>query len=161
MKSFVINNRQGDDLMKKVIIALVLVLSFVVAGNCYAAKALKKTVAVFDFKNDSGYSAKANLGKDFSMQLSDALIQSGKFIVLSRKDLDVVMAEQDLSKSSRFAKTNSAKTGKIVPAQILIKGQITEFQENTSGGGQGLNIKGFKNWIQEIFSACCSYCSAN
>ena len=29
------------------------------------------------------------------------------------------------------------------PAQILIRGSVTEFQENTGGGGQGLNIKGF------------------
>jgi len=70
------------------------------------------------------------LGQDFSTQLSDALVQSGKFIVLSRKDLDVVMAEQDLAGSNRFAKSSAAKTGKVVPAQVLIKGQITEFQYN-------------------------------
>ena len=74
-----------------------------------AAKALKKTVAIFEFANDSGYTSQANLGKDFSMQLQDALIQSGQFIVLTRKDLDVVMAEQDLAQSGRFAKSNSAK----------------------------------------------------
>jgi len=129
--------------MRKLIGFAVLVLSVAFATNCFAAGALKKTVAVFDFDNDSGYRAKANLGKDFSMQLSDALIQSGKFIVLSRKDLDVVMAEQDLAKTGRFAKANAAKTGKILPAQILIKGQITEFEEKSKGGGQGLSVKGF------------------
>jgi len=109
----------------------------------HAARGIKKTVAVFDFQNDSGYSSKINLGQDFSTQLSDALVQSGKFIVLSRDDLDVVMAEQDLAESRRFAKSNTAKTGKIIPAQILIKGKITEFEEETSGGGQGLSVKGF------------------
>jgi len=129
--------------MKRALIIAVLAISVVFASDCFAAKALKKTVAVFDFKNDSGFSSSASLGKDFSTQLSDALLQSGKFIVLSRKDLDVVMAEQDLAQSGRFAKTTSAKVGKIVPAQILIKGQITEFQENTKGGGQGLSVHGF------------------
>jgi len=125
----------------------VLILSLLVGllnsqdGLC--AENLKKTVAVFDFQNDSGYRSYANLGQDFSMQLSDALVQSGKFMVLSRKDLDVVMAEQDLAQSDRFAKSNTAKVGKIVPAQILVKGQITEFEENTSGGDQGLKISGF------------------
>ena len=128
---------------KKLIFLTVAVLAFM-APNCYAAKALKKTVAVFEFKNDSGYSAIGNLGQDFSMQLSDALIQSGQFIVLTRKDLDVVMAEQDLAGSDRFAKSNTAKKGKLVPAQILIKGRITEFTEKKSGGGQGLRIKGFR-----------------
>ena len=117
-----------------------LTLSWTTSGFCTSA--LKKTVAVFDFKNDSGWSSVATLGQDFSTQLSDALVQSGKFIVLTRKDLDVVMAEQDLAASDRMAKSNTAQVGKIVPAQILIKGQITEFEENTGGGGQGISIKG-------------------
>ena len=124
-------------------LALVVIFSLILITNVFAKEALKKTVAVFDFKNDSGYSSISNLGQDFSMQLSDALIKSKKFIVLNRKDLDVVMAEQDLAASNRFAKSNTAKIGKLVPAQILIKGQITEFEENTSGGGQGLSIHGF------------------
>ena len=117
-------------------------LSLTAGTNGFCAEALKKTVAVFDFKNDSGWSSVATLGQDFSTQLSDALVQSGKFIVLTRKDLDVVMAEQDLAASDRMAKSNTAQTGKIVPAQILIKGQITEFEENTGGGGQGISVKG-------------------
>ncbi|HOW35190.1 MAG TPA: CsgG/HfaB family protein [Candidatus Omnitrophota bacterium] len=127
----------------KVLIFLTVValsLGWTTAGFCSGA--LKKTVAVFEFQNDSGYSSIATLGQDFSTQLSDALVQSGKFIVLTRKDLDVVMAEQDLAASDRMAKSNTAKIGKIVPAQILIKGQITEFEEDTSGGGQGLSIHG-------------------
>ena len=75
-------------------------------------------------------------------QLSDALVQSGSVIVLTRADLDVVLAEQDLANSDRFAKSNAAKTGKVVPAQILVKGKIADFEENTSTGGQGITIKG-------------------
>lgn len=122
------------------LVALVLILGWTTAGFC--ASALKKTVAVFDFKNDSGYSSIVTLGQDFSTQLSDALVQSGKFIVLTRKDLDVVMGEQDLAASDRMAKSNTAQVGKVVPAQILIKGQITEFEENTGGGGQGISVHG-------------------
>ena len=128
--------------MKWFFLGLGFLFNFSFLAGGFSADSLKKTVAVFEFKNDSGYSGYANLGQDFSMQLSDALIQSGKFKVLTRQDLDVVMAEQDLSRSGRMAKSKSARTGKIIPAQILIKGRITEFQENTSGGGQGLSIHG-------------------
>lgn len=128
--------------MRWILLGLVFLFNFGFLAGGFSADSLKKTVAVFEFKNDSGYSSYANLGQDFSMQLSDALIQSGKFKVLTRQDLDVVMAEQDLSRSGRMAKSKSARTGKIIPAQILIKGRITEFQENTSGGGQGLSIHG-------------------
>ncbi len=136
--------------MKRILgFLLVAGLALILVGNANAEKALKKTVAVYDFSNDSGYSSQGDLGKDFSVQLQDSLIQSGQFIVLTRKDLDVVMAEQDLAQSNRMAKSNAAQTGKIIPAQILIKGQITEFQENTSGGGQGINIKGFSIGAQK------------
>lgn len=135
--------------MRCLILLLSVVFNFVFATNGSAAQALKKTVAVFDFQNDSGYNALGNLGQDFSTQLSDALVQSGKFTVLTRKDLDVVFAEQDLAASGRMAKSSAAATGKAIPAQILIKGQITEFEENKSGGGQGLSIEGFSIGTQK------------
>ena len=128
--------------MKCKAILIGIVFSVMCVTNAMGASSLKKTVAVFDFQNDSGYSSVLNLGQDFSTQLSDALIQSGKFIVLTRQDIDVVIAEQDLAQSGRFAKSSTAKVGKILPAQILIKGRITEFQENKSGGGQGFSIHG-------------------
>ena len=52
------------------------------------------------------------------------------------------MAEQDMENSDRFAKAKTAATGKIVPAQLLVKGKITDFQESSSGGGQGLSLYG-------------------
>ena len=126
--------------MKKCLFLFVVGLFF--TTNVFALEALKKTVAVFDFQNDSGWSGTATLGQDFGTQLSDALVQSGKFIVLSRQDLVPVMAEQDMENSDRFAKGKTAATGKIVPAQLLVKGKITEFQESKSGGGQGLSMYG-------------------
>ncbi len=129
--------------MKKVGVAcLLFLLGLSLVGN--AGPKVKKTVAVFDFQNDSGVGAWGDIGRDLSMQLADALVKSGQFIVLERKDLDVVMAEQDLASSDRFAKSRTARKGKILPAQILIKGRITEFEQNTSSSGQGLSIKGFK-----------------
>lgn len=136
--------------MKKgLFILAVLVLGWTTVGSC---EALKKTVAVFDFRNDSGWNNIANIGTDFSTQLSDSLVQSGKFIVLTRKDLDVVMGEQDLAASGRMAKSNAAQTGKIVPAQILIKGQITEMEENTGGGGQGISVRGISLGMKKASS---------
>ncbi|MFA5316081.1 MAG: CsgG/HfaB family protein [Dehalococcoidales bacterium] len=130
--------------MKKagLVLATVLVLQFMVVTSCHALESLKKTVAVFDFQNDSGFSGYVNLGQDFGTQLSDALVQSGKFIVLSRQDLVPVMAEQEMANSDRFAQSGTAKLGKIVPAQLLVKGKVTEFQETKSGGGQGLQLYG-------------------
>lgn len=129
--------------MKIVSIFLSMVLSCIYINNAWALENLKKTVAVFEFHNDSGYHSEPLLAKDFTTQLSDALIQSGKFIVLTRSDLDVVFAEQDLASTNRMVKANAAKTGRAIPAQVLIKGRMTEFEANTAGGGTGLSIAGF------------------
>lgn len=127
--------------MKRMVILMVMGLILGHSKDIFALEGLKKTVAVFDFQNDSGFAGAITLGQDFGTQLSDALVQSGKFIVLSRQDLVPVMAEQDMANSDRFAKSNNAQLGKIVPAQLLIKGKITEFQENKSAG-QGLSLYG-------------------
>ena len=128
--------------MRILIFILSAMISCLPVSNALALENLKKTVAVFDFENDSGFGGAVRLGNDFTVQLTDALVQSGKFNVLTRQDLDVVFAEQDLAASGRMAKSTTAQTGKAIPAQILIKGQITEFEENTSGGGQGFSISG-------------------
>jgi len=130
--------------MKKLGITLgILILLFCNAGNSHALDALKKTVAVFDFENSVNTWGGWKIGRDFATQLTDSLVQSNKFTVLSRTELDAVLQEQNMANSYRFSQSNSAKTGKIVPAQILIKGKITEFEESQSGGGQGLNLRGF------------------
>ena len=102
----------------------------------------KKTIAVAGFENASGISSYIRLGDDFTAQLNDALMQSGQFIVLSRSELSKVFTEQDLAASGRMAGSLSAQKGKAIPAQILVTGTITEFEEQSSGGGQGLSIRG-------------------
>lgn len=138
-------------MIKKIIFPLAVFLFFsLLYTNVFAqsktshtkANGPKKTIAVTRFENSSGINSYITLGDDFAAQLSDALIQSGRFIVLSRKDLGAVLTEQDLADSGRLAKSLSAQKGKVIPAQILITGNITEFQENTQGGAQGLNIHG-------------------
>lgn len=102
----------------------------------------KKTIAVARFNNTSGMNSYINIGDDFSAQLTDTLMQSGQFIVLSRQDLSAVLTEQDLADSGRIAKSLTARKGKVIPAQILVTGNITEFEENTGGGSQGISIHG-------------------
>jgi curli biogenesis system outer membrane secretion channel CsgG len=102
----------------------------------------KKTVAVIKFENASGLRSYVNLGNDFTTQLTDALVQSGDFVVLSRTELADVFGEQDLAASGRMAKSLTAQKGKAIPAQILVTGKITEFEKGTEGGSQGISISG-------------------
>jgi curli biogenesis system outer membrane secretion channel CsgG len=127
--------------MRKVLILTALFILFSLQES-FALNALKKTIAVFDFENDSGIDGWYNIGQDFGTQLSDALLRTEKFIVLSRQDLAPVLAEQDLANSDRFAKSDTAKIGKILPAQLLIKGKITEFEYKTSDSKNGVRLYG-------------------
>lgn len=104
----------------------------------------KKIVAVSNFENKTSYSGQWRLDNGMADQLTDALIQSGEFVVLERQTLSDVMDEQDLAQSGRMMKSKSAKTGKLTSSQILIKGTVTEFQAKSEGSSSGINMFGLK-----------------
>jgi curli biogenesis system outer membrane secretion channel CsgG len=104
---------------------------------------LKKIVAVSSFENKTNWRGQVDLGDGMADQLADALMQSGQFTVMERQQLGAVVAEQDLANSGRAQKSQSAQTGKLVNAQILIKGTVTEFEENSSGSANGVGFGGF------------------
>lgn len=107
------------------------------------AATLKKIVAVSRFDNKTAYSA-ATIGDGMADQLTDALMQSGKFIVMERQNIKDVIKEEDFANSGRVAKAKSAETGKLVAAQILVQGTITEFDNNSSGSQSGVGVAGFR-----------------
>lgn len=121
-------------------------IALAVAGLASSASgaALKKIVAVSRFENRTSWKGQVSLDDGMADQLTDALIQSGQFIVLERQTLGDVMAEQDLAASGRMAKSQSAQMGKLTSAQILVKGTITEFDTKTAGSASGIGVGGFK-----------------
>ncbi len=103
---------------------------------------LKKTIAVSRFENNTDVAGQASIGTGMADQLADALIQSGKFVVIERQTLEDVVAEQDIAASGRAAVSETARTGNIIPAQILIKGTVSEFEAETQKGGTGISVSG-------------------
>lgn len=149
--------------MKKVI-WLVLCLIFVLVGQAYSEKVLratvvkegemaalpagravlgpKKMIAVADFENKANWSSTWSLGEGMSEQLTTALMKTGQFIVLERQSIDDVLKEQDFGASGRTTTAGGAQMGKIYKAQILIRGAITEFSQE-SKGSTGIRIENF------------------
>lgn len=129
--------------MKKILIfsaiAIGVSLLFWFQPQSYGAT-LKKTVAVSRFENKSNWRGQWALDRGMADQLTEALVQSENFVVLERQTLGDVLAEQDLAASGRAAKSKTAQTGKIIPAQILVTGAITEFEHSSAGGGGGLKV---------------------
>jgi len=108
----------------------------------HALAGAKKVVAVSNFENKTSYSGQWSLDNGMADQLTDALIQSGEFVVLERQTLSDVMDEQDLAQSGRMMKSKSARTGKLTSSQILVKGTVTEFQAKSEGSSSGISMFG-------------------
>lgn len=110
--------------------------AFAQAGN------LRYTIMVNKFENKSNWRGQWDLGDAWGTILTDRLVQSGRFIVLGEADMrGAAMSEQNLAASGRTAQgKKTAKTGRMSPAQLLVKGAITHVQD-VKGGGGGIGFK--------------------
>jgi curli biogenesis system outer membrane secretion channel CsgG len=110
-----------------------------------ATGGLRYTIEVIKFENHAKYTGQFALADSWSAVLTDSLQQTGRFIVLGEADMrGAAMAEQDFAKSGRVAAGSKAPvTGAMTPAQLLIKGEITHFQDGTSSSGGSVGIAGF------------------
>jgi hypothetical protein len=71
------------------------------------------------------------------------LIRTGRFIVVERPEIGRVITEQDFGVSGRTAGGEAAQIGKILKAQIMISGAVTEFEASGGGQGGGFAVQGF------------------
>lgn len=105
---------------------------------------LRYSITVSKFENKAGWAGQWDIGDGFGEIMTNALNESGWFIVLGEKDMrEEAMEEQDFAASGRAAGGKKApKMGRMTPAQLLVKGAITHVQSSTTGGSGGLNFKG-------------------
>jgi curli biogenesis system outer membrane secretion channel CsgG len=105
----------------------------------------KKRVAVTGFEDKSGVVRGWNLGNGFSEMLTTAMVKTNRFIVLERQALGDMMTEHDLASAGLISKETAIKKGKMLGAQLIVRGAITEYQENveTKSAGGGVNVGAF------------------
>jgi len=99
--------------------------------------ALKKRVAVINFEDRSGYGH--NIGQGVADMLVTSLVESDKFSVIERAELDEILKEQGLGQTGLVTPQSAAKVGQLLGVQRIITGSITEFgsKQNKVGGGIG------------------------
>ena len=107
---------------------------------------LRHSITVSNFENKANWRGQWNLGDGFTEIMTNALHESGWFIVLGDREMrNEAMDEQDLGQSGRTAQgKKTPKIGRMTPAQLLVKGAITHVQDGTSGVGGGINIQGIQ-----------------
>ncbi|MCC6694451.1 MAG: hypothetical protein IT365_02370 [Candidatus Hydrogenedentes bacterium] len=72
--------------------------------------------------------------------LQDALMNSGRFVVVERAQLDAILKEQDLGAAGRINSQTALKIGQIVGASIMIQGTVTQFEPGEEGKSGRVNI---------------------
>jgi curli biogenesis system outer membrane secretion channel CsgG len=109
-----------------------------------ATGGLRYTIAVVKFENHAKYAGPLALADCWGAVLTDSLQQSGHFIVLGENDMrTAAMGEQDMAKTGRMATGDKTPiTGVMTPAQLLVKGEITHFQDGTQGSAGNFGIAG-------------------
>ncbi len=106
----------------------------------------KRTVAVSRFIAKSDFDAQyglSDVGGGLTAILTNALVESGQFIVVERTTLSDVLAEQQLKASGAINQESGPQLSKLVGASLLIMGSITEFGDEQSGMGISIGFQGF------------------
>jgi curli biogenesis system outer membrane secretion channel CsgG len=92
------------------------------------AMASKKKVAVSAFRND-----KVGLSGKIESQIAKQKLDKKRyFTILSRQDMQKVIAEQKLQSSELMDAATSSKVGKLVGAQAIINGEIASANAESS-----------------------------
>ncbi len=85
---------------------------------------------------NGGSAYEPDFGTGLSEMLTTALIDSGRFVVLERKMIADITAEQTLTTGAN-ANPNASVKGALLGAQALIRGAVTEFSYSSSSTGTG------------------------
>ena len=104
---------------------------------------VKPTIAVMKFENRSTMPLGWDIGGGMKDVLVDRLCSTGKFQVIERPELDLIMKELRFQQTGATRKHNRAKLGQIKNVQYLIKGTVTDF-------GPVSTKSGYLSWADNL-----------
>jgi outer membrane protein OmpA-like peptidoglycan-associated protein/curli biogenesis system outer membrane secretion channel CsgG len=123
------------------------------AATAVAQGAPRPRVAVLDFdyatvqsQSAAIFGTQVDLGKGITTMLITSLVKDGTLSVVERTALDKIVTEQNFSNSNRADPSSAAQIGKLLGADYVIVGSITQFGNDTQKqnvGGGGGNWHGF------------------
>ncbi len=86
----------------------------------------KLRVAVVRFQDKSAY-GRGKLGGAAQDVLTTELARSGKFIMITRQDLNTILDEQDLARSGTIKAGTGAKSGEVLGVNAIVTGVVSQF----------------------------------
>jgi curli biogenesis system outer membrane secretion channel CsgG len=103
----------------------------------------KKRIAVAKFDAAGAFTAQYggwDIGGGLAAQLTSALVNSGHFIVVERAELASVLREQEMALQKIVSKETATQVSRVLGAQLLVRGSVTEFEQRAGGGGLRLGV---------------------
>lgn len=114
---------------------LVLALAFATAP---AHAQGKPRIAVVGFENNTTSQLWGDrLGEAAADELTTQLVKSGEFTVLERAQIQKILDEQHAGQSGAIDPATAAQIGKVLGAQVVLLGSITQFSVDERSGGIG------------------------
>ena len=128
------------------------------AAAALECKDPKKRLAVLRFGGTGKYGSFEgwDVGEAIAAQLATALEQTDCFVLADRMALSDVLREQELGLAGVTGREYSPAAGGLIGAQLLVKGEITEFEPGKQGRGMtagiglddvGLRLGGNRNTV--------------
>ncbi|MEX2450365.1 MAG: CsgG/HfaB family protein [Rhodospirillales bacterium] len=114
-------------------------------------------MAVGKFTSTGAFSSKYgswDIGGGLSAMLVSALVESQRFIVVERANLQRVLSEKELKGAGLVNKSTGPGPGKLIGVQMFIHGAVTEFGTDDEGGG--FSIGGSGGGIGSLLSGALS-----
>ena len=103
---------------------------------------MKRNLAVYGFEDKTDHKVNwysgQSVGDGMSDMLTSALVQSGRFRIFERSQLASVMQEQGLGQSGAMVEQTAAQAGRLLGAELIVMGAVTEFGAKKSEGGTRL-----------------------
>ncbi len=135
--------------MKRNLVTTLITL-ILLTGMAVAAQAQqKKRIAILDFdyatvQSDISaiFGTRMDVGKGVADLLVTKLVQGAQYSIIERKQLDKIIAEQNLGASGRLDEATAARIGKILGVDALVMGSIHTFgrDDKSKGTGGGVNV---------------------
>jgi len=112
-------------------------LMAVASGEEHRLK-IRLAVAPIDWSAAEAWKMPEGFQAGIYEKLVKKLVDTGRFTVLEREALNALLKEQAIKE----ANTGQPQHGKLVPAQALLQGKITDFEVAERGGGAGITVSG-------------------
>jgi len=130
-----------------IVFSVLLMSSWSQAGSKDQKKRIKKRIAVFIFDDKTDKSLrwwnKKGVGEGIAEMITTALVKTGHYRVIERRQLDQILKEQDLGASGIVTPQSAAKIGKVLGVELAVMGAVTEFgykKSDTGGRIKGIGL---------------------